>query len=176
MQRSIIGADLFVIVDDLYEGKRIVKPTVLFAVDEEGKAHEKTVYGGAAVIDGVISSVFKDTSYACSKNINALAMLMPILMDSGGNKLVCRGELLEKYMAFGFVPIAHAVPGIVGGEYSPEKFYMFKSKEHEEIPQNISKFENYGEALGYLKNFAPKKKTLSFAANRSHFLDEIYLS
>jgi len=180
--QEYIGANLFVIIDDLYQGKLLVKPTVLHMETDDGKkkkktVKEKTVYGSAAVIDGVISSVFKDESVACSGDINALKMLMPVLINSGGNKLVCKGELAKRYMAFGFVLVAHAAPGFVNGEHLPEKFYLYKPKENEyPPPDEYERFKTYEEAFEYLKGFMAKKRKLCSPANRSHFLDQIYLA
>ena len=120
------------------------------------------IAGGAVLAGGFIASVFKDQSYACAEKYKGmLSSLMAAMIEYGGSRLVCKGELAKVYMPFGFVPVAHAVPGIVNGEYMPEKFYFYKPKENEVLPSKPEKFETYNEAFRHLKAFTPKKKTLS---------------
>ena len=148
----------------------------LFVINDYSCSDTGLIIAGGAVLDGgFIASVFKDNSYACTKNYkDVLSSLVAAMIEHGGDRLVCRGSLAERYRAFGFIPVAHAAPGLIDDNYLPDKFYFYKPKENETLPSKPKKFENYDEAFQYLKAFMKKKKTLA-ATNRSHFLDDIYI-
>jgi len=145
----------------------------LFVINDHSCAHKPLIIAGGAVLDGgFIASVFKDHSYSCTENYRSvLPSLITAMTEYGGDRLVCKGDLAKIYMSFGFMPVAHATPGVVKGKYLPEKFYFYKPKENEKTPKTPERFETYEDAFQYLKGFSAKKRKLGLPTSRSHFID-----